>query len=185
VEYRQPVGDVDGSLSLLANTAGGSNVLGGALIHYEDPQLDAGHTYLIDFTASANPNNFDNATLTPGKSWSDPYSLLDLSVSSANSAGLSLNLTYDQPCATLSPSSTSFAAGQSSGTIGVAAGPACSWTATTAASWITLSGTTSGSRNGSVGFSIAANSGAAQRAGTSRYKDKAWPSCRLEVACRF
>ena len=55
-----------------------------------------------------------------------------------------------------------FAPSQGSGTIGVTATGAGSWTASTSASWITITGPASGTGNGSVSFIVAANTGAAR-----------------------
>jgi uncharacterized protein (TIGR03437 family) len=161
IEYRQPVGDVDAALEYLS----GSNVFGGALIHYEDPALDPTHTYLLDFTPAAAPNNFADAALTVGHSWSDPYSPLTLTVSSADPSGLTVAVNYDQPCANLSLSSTTFEAAGASGVVTVSASAACAWTASSSADWITFTGPISGQGNGSVGFSVAANTGTQQRDG--------------------
>ena len=161
VEYRQPLGDVDKTLQ-----AGGYNVFSGASIRYEDPNLDSLHTYLLDFNAVSTPNNFGGANLTPGHSWSDPYSLLTLTVNSANAGGLQMAVNYDQPCASLLISSTSFAAAGDSGAITVTAPGTCAWTASTGTSWIALNGATSGHGNGTVSFVVAANTGAKQRNGS-------------------
>ena len=66
----------------------------------------------------------------------------------------------------IAPSSQSVAAAASTGTVTVTAGAGCAWTATSNASWITITSGASGSGNGPVGFSVAANTGAA-RAGTA------------------
>jgi len=162
LEYRQPVGDIDSNLRYLS----GTNVYGGALVHYEDPALDSPlHTYLLDFTPQAVPNNFNNAALVAGSFWFDPYSPLTLSVSNATPSGLSVSVSYDTPCAALQLSSTAFSAAAGSGSIAVSAPSSCSWTASTGASWIHLTGVTSGQGNGTVPFAVDANSAAAQRNG--------------------
>src|SRR5262249_31356530 len=56
-------------------------------------------------------------------------------------------------------------AGGTGSPVTVTAASACAWTATSNATWITVTGVASGSGNGSVGFSVAANSGPA-RSGT-------------------
>jgi len=161
LEYRQPIGDVDKNLQALT----GSNVFNGALIHYEDPTLDSLHSYLLDFNPVSTPNDFRSAAMTPGQSWADPHSLLTLTVNSANSSGLSVTVNYAAPCASLQFSSTVFGASGGAGTITVTANAGCAWTAY-ASSWITLSGQTSGTGNGSVSFSVAPNTGPAQRSGS-------------------
>jgi len=65
----------------------------------------------------------------------------------------------------LNPSSTVIAGGGSSESLGVVAPAGCAWTATTGESWITFPGATTGSGNGSVSFTVAANSWTGSRAG--------------------
>lgn len=163
VEFRQPIGDVDSSFSLW-ESVGETNVFQGALIHYEDPSLDPLHTYLLDFNPSSAPNNFLKPVLLPGQTWSDPNSLLSLTVNSANSSGLSLTVNYDQPCATVSASPLTFDTSGGTGTITITAASSCSWTASSAATWLVLNGSTSGQGNGSISFSVQANGGAQRSA---------------------
>jgi M6 family metalloprotease-like protein len=156
VEYRQPIGDIDSTLQNVT----GTNVFDGALIRYEDPTLDSPeHSYLLDFNPSSFPNNFVNAALAAGMEWSDPNTPLSLTVNSATTEGLSITVNYDSTCAVLEASASSFSSAAGSGTITVTAPGTCTWTASTAASWITLTGPTSGAGNGSVSFTVAANSG--------------------------
>ena len=65
----------------------------------------------------------------------------------------------------LSPGSASPGAGLTTGTLTVTAGTGCAWTATSNATWITITAGASGTGNGTVGYSVAANGGAA-RTGT-------------------
>jgi len=65
----------------------------------------------------------------------------------------------------ISPTSASVPASGGSGTVSVTTQTGCSWTASSNASWITISSGASGSGNGSVAYSVAANTGAA-RTGT-------------------
>ncbi|HYM24625.1 MAG TPA: BACON domain-containing carbohydrate-binding protein [Vicinamibacterales bacterium] len=65
----------------------------------------------------------------------------------------------------LSPASQSVDSGGGSGSFTVASGAWCSWNAAAGMTWISITGGASGSGNGTVSFSVAANSGAA-RSGT-------------------
>jgi hypothetical protein len=161
LEYRQPIGDVDKNLQGMPN----SNVFNGALIHYEDPALVGIHPYLLDFNPVAAPNDFHDGALTPERSWSDPNSSLTLTVNSANSSGLAVTVAYDPPCASLQFSSTLFPASGGSGIIMLSAPSNCAWSASSASSWISFPSGTSGSGNGTVQFSVAANSGSNQQNG--------------------
>jgi uncharacterized protein (TIGR03437 family) len=164
LEYRQAIGSVDSSFSSL-ETGGQSNVLGGALVHYEDPARDETHSFLLTMNPVVAPNSFLKAALTPGTTWRDPFSLLALSVSSPTSAGLTVNVSYDQPCAALNASATSFSASAGAGVVTVTAPASCSWTVSNSSSWITIASPLSGSGNGTVQFSLSANSGGLDRSG--------------------
>jgi hypothetical protein len=63
----------------------------------------------------------------------------------------------------LSSSSQSFAASGGSGSVGVSAGSGCTWTATSAASWVAVA-PASGAGNGTVTYTVGANTGAARSA---------------------
>ncbi len=70
------------------------------------------------------------------------------------------------PCTfTLNPQGQSLSAGGGNGSFAVNAGSACNWTAASNASWVTVTGGTSGTGNGTVSFTVAANTGS-QRTGT-------------------
>ena len=67
---------------------------------------------------------------------------------------------------TISPTSASVAAVGGNGSVSVTASSACSWTARSDATWITIASGASGSGNGTVGYSVAPNAGGAARTGT-------------------
>jgi hypothetical protein len=70
------------------------------------------------------------------------------------------------PCSySISPTSQSLDATGGSGTVAVTSSSGCAWTASSNASWITITTGASGSGNGSVAFNVAANSGGG-RSGT-------------------
>lgn len=70
------------------------------------------------------------------------------------------------PCSfAISPASQSIGATGGSGTVAMSTQPSCRWTATSNAAWITVTSGGSGTGNGTVGFSVGANTGAA-RTGT-------------------
>jgi uncharacterized protein (UPF0248 family) len=65
----------------------------------------------------------------------------------------------------INPTSANVAATSSSGSVTVTATTGCSWTAAANNSWITITGGTSGTGNGNVSYSVAANTGGS-RSGT-------------------
>ena len=91
------------------------------------------------------------------------------------SDGRSLEYTYDgvgnrvqqRACSySLSTAIQSFYGPGGTGTTIVMAGAACAWTASTDASWITITSGNTGTGNGSVGYTVASNPGANTRTGT-------------------
>jgi M6 family metalloprotease-like protein len=163
LEYRQPLGIADPTFEYYSSSQ--SNVFAGASIRYQDPNLDKLHTYLLDYNPVEIPNYFDLAALTPGQTWSDPYSLLTLTAQVANTAGMAFTVSYDQPCAALSFSTATYAATGGTGTVQVSAPASCSWTASTSDPWISINSGASGSGNGTVSFTVGAASQSAQRTG--------------------
>lgn len=66
---------------------------------------------------------------------------------------------------TISPTSASYSASASSGTIGVTASAStCGWTASSSQTWVTLTGGAAETGNGTVSYSVAANTGTARTA---------------------
>jgi hypothetical protein len=159
LEFHQPTGFYTPD-NIVGNPG---SLTSGALIHYESSSLDSLHTYLLDMTPVAVSNNFNDGTLAPGNSWSDPYSLLTLTAGAQTSSSLGITVSYDTPCATLSLSASelSFAGGTANLTI--TAPSTCSWNVSSNASWISFPGTTSGSGNALIPFTYAANPTTAQQ----------------------
>lgn len=87
----------------------------------------------------------------------------------------------------LSPGTQSFASGGGSGTVAMTAASGCSWSATSNASWITINSGASGSGNGTIGFSVAANGGASRSGtitanGQSATITQSGPSCTYNLS---
>jgi hypothetical protein len=163
LEYRQPLGTYD---SILQSCVGATNVYQGALGYYEGPSSIDGHLFLLDFHASSAPNDFKDAALLPGETWSDPYSPLSVTVSDANSNGLSVSVSYAQPCHSVAISSPTFEATGGSGSVSVTAPSDCSWQASTGSSdWITGLSPASGTGNGAITFTLASNTRTEERTG--------------------
>lgn len=66
---------------------------------------------------------------------------------------------------TLTPGSQSFGVNGGSGSITVTTGAGCAWTASPGASWIVITGGSSGQGNGTVSYSLSANGGISSRNG--------------------
>lgn len=92
----------------------------------------------------------------------------DVLTNSSVNIPLIINQSADQTtnCSfSLSEPGVSLAAGNVNGNVSVASNSGCSWTAVSNAPWITVTSGSAGSANGTVSFSLAANTGAA-RTGT-------------------
>jgi hypothetical protein len=160
VEYHQPQGTYE-PLSL--NALPTNNLTSGAQLRYQDGFGKPLYTLLMDMAPTAAPNNFYTSDLLPGSSWSDPFSLLTISVATPTATTLPVTVSYDTPCATVALSSSTLAAAGSTGTVTITAPSTCNWTVSSNATWITFSGATTGTGNGTVNFTSAANTATAQR----------------------
>jgi hypothetical protein len=81
-------------------------------------------------------------------------------------AGQTFTVNQGSGCSfSLNPTSANAPAGASTGSVGVSSGAGCPWTATSNASWLTVTSGGSGTGNGTVQYSVAANSSSA-RSGT-------------------
>jgi len=151
IEYRQPVGNYDSTLL--------PQPFSGALIHYEDSNTALGHTYLPNFTPT--DTSWNSPALAAGATWTDPYTNLSISVLSATSSGLTVNVTYGatsctrgNPTVSLSPGNPSVSPGSSvgysvaltnndsagcaAGTFNLSSGQPTNWSGTFSASAVTL-----------------------------------------------
>ncbi|HET7620079.1 MAG TPA: BACON domain-containing protein, partial [Vicinamibacterales bacterium] len=82
-------------------------------------------------------------------------------------SGLTNTFSFSIPCTpALSAGSTSIAAAGGSGSVNVTAGTGCTWTAASNNGWIHVTSGASGSGNGTVGFSVDANTSTSSRTGS-------------------
>ena len=110
----------------------------------------------VAFSAVANTGPERSANLTIG---GQSYTVLQAAAPVTSPVRSRLRCTF-----TVSPASFSAASGAGSGAVAVAVSTGCTWTASSSASWLTVTSGASGSGNGSVGYVIAANTGAARSA---------------------
>jgi M6 family metalloprotease-like protein len=110
VEYRQPIGGYDNSLS--------SQIFTGALIHYQDATTPSNRTHLLDYTAAT--TSWLDPALAAGNTWIDPYSNVSIQIQSATSSALNLRVDFGPlpcfpaaPTVSVSPANPSTTAGGS------------------------------------------------------------------------
>jgi hypothetical protein len=115
----------------------------------------------ISVTGGAGPNTSGNGAVT--------FQVAANTTTTARSgaltiAGKTVNVTQAGTCdVTLAPTGVSAGAAASSGLVGVATGASCAWTATSSAAWLAVTSGGSGSGNGTVGYSVTANTGSSSR----------------------
>ncbi|HZN82376.1 MAG TPA: Ig-like domain-containing protein, partial [Mycobacterium sp.] len=104
-------------------------------------------------------------------SWPLPGIVYEARVAAVGPAGTTLSVasnpfSFSGSCAyDMTPNSLSFSASAGTGSVNVWSGPACTWTATSSNSWVTVT-SSPGSGNGIVTFSVASNPTASPRAAT-------------------
>ena len=69
--------------------------------------------------------------------------------------------------------------------MGVTAGAGCTWSATKNAAWITFTGATGGTGNGSVPYSVAANPSTSARSGTLTVAGLTYTVNQAAAACSY
>ena len=80
-----------------------------------------------------------------------------------NIAGQTFTVNQSGGCAfTINPTSHNHSAAAENGSVGVTAGTGCAWTATESLSWVSITSSSSGSGNGTMNYSVAANTGPAR-----------------------
>src|SRR5688572_24320720 len=101
-------------------------------------------------------------------------------------AGHTFSVTQAGGCTfSISPGATTVSAAAATGTVAVTGMTGCAWTATSSASWITITGGASGSGNGSVGYSIAANTTTSARTGTVTIAGRTFTVTQEAASCTF
>ncbi|HYN09888.1 MAG TPA: PQQ-dependent sugar dehydrogenase [Vicinamibacterales bacterium] len=91
------------------------------------------------------------------------------------------------PCSiSISPTTRNVVAAGGTGSVAVTVGAGCGWTATSNAAWLRVTSGTSGTGNGSVAYSIDANTSATSRSGTVTIGGRTFTVAQNgNVACAF
>ena len=94
-------------------------------------------------------------------------------------------LTIKECTYSISPTSNTLGSPGGMGSVGVTASSGCNWTATSNSSWIAITSGSSGTGNGTVGYAVAANSGANQRVGTMTLAGKTFTVTQSAASCTY
>jgi M6 family metalloprotease-like protein len=161
LEYRQPVGLYDSTLSLYSPSA-----YAGALVHHERPLDYVGETYLLDYFPAGTPNDFRTAPLTPGIVWNDPYTDLSLQTF-ASGSNLEVMVTYRPGGCTfiLEPSSMIVPAIGGRFWFDVATGALCNFQAAAPDAFVVLDPGSGGTGSKRLYFTVSSN-GRTERSAT-------------------
>ena len=100
-------------------------------------------------------------------------------------SSLSNGFSFQPACApSINSNGQSVGSGGGTGSVGVTAGAGCTWSAASNAGWITLTGATGGTGNGSVPYSVAANTGSA-RTGTLTVAGRTFTVNQAALSCSY
>jgi CSLREA domain-containing protein/uncharacterized repeat protein (TIGR01451 family) len=154
--------NLSASLAFVSCNSTGGGVCGGAGNNrtVSLPTLASGASATITFVATVDCFLAHNATISNtasiSSSISDPV---------ANNSAASTT-TVNHPAAQILPTSQAFPSANGNGTINVTFPAGCGWTAASNVGWITISSGSSGTGNGAVNYTVAANAAPTQRTGT-------------------
>jgi hypothetical protein len=124
---------------------------------YALAKIPSASTYTL--TASKSGYTFSPLTVSIGTS-------TDSTTTTGNYWGANFSPSGTSCTYTISPTTASVSAAGGTGAVTVTAASGCSWTALSNVSWITVTSGSSGSGNGTVGYSVAANATGSARTGT-------------------
>ena len=132
------------TISVAANPVAGGTVTGGGFAAFGSP---------VVLTATPS-NGWLFASWSDG-STNNPHSITAPQTNITYTANFAVsNCTY-----AVASSSTNVAASAGSGSVGITAGVGCTWTATNNVNWLTITGGSSGTGNGTISYTVAANTG--------------------------
>ena len=104
----------------------------------------------------------------------------------STASSLSNGFSFQPACApSINSTGQSVGSGGATGSVGVTAGAGCAWSATSNAGWITLTGAAAGTGNGSVPYSVAANTSTSARTGTLTVAGLTYSVNQAALSCSY
>jgi M6 family metalloprotease-like protein len=126
----------------------------------------AGKTHLLDMTPQSVSNDFSDAGLAAGGTWTDAYSGLSVTVNGVSDTQMTVQVARENLCATISPGSRNHGAGQETASVTLTAAGNCAWTVYTPDNWVTINSPLSGSGPATVSYTVAQNGAGVARSGS-------------------
>jgi hypothetical protein len=141
--------------------------------------LAGGENTTVTVSINSNANSF-----TPGH-YSDTITFTNITNGDGNTTR-PVSLTVTEICAySISPTSFSHSSGAETGSISVTAPSGCPWTATSNETWITITSESSGTGNGTVNYSVSANTSLSSRTGTIIIAGQTFTVYQAGVSCTY
>ena len=104
----------------------------------------------------------------------------------STASSLSNGFSFQPACApSLNSTGQSVGSGGATGSVGVTVAAGCTWSATSNANWITLTGATGRTGNGSVPYSVAANTSTSARSGTLTVAGLTYTVSQAALSCSY
>ncbi|KJU82724.1 secreted protein containing DUF1566 [Candidatus Magnetobacterium bavaricum] len=101
-------------------------------------------------------------------------------------AGQTFTVTQEGTCGyTINPATKSFTSSGGTDTVSVTANSGCTWTAASNVSWITVSSGGSGTGNGAVSYTVAANTNTSSRTGSMTIAGQTFTVTQAGVSCGY
>ncbi|MBA2494337.1 MAG: Ig-like domain-containing protein [Acidobacteria bacterium] len=143
----------------------------GALIRWDYLRGSLPETQLLDMNPATTSYFDSDAPLLIGQSFYDSVSQIRITVigkGNTNPESLDVNVELGQSTGgctyTLSPTSANISVSGGTGSVNITAPSGCSWTASANQTFVTITSGSSGSSNGTINYSVAANTGSARSA---------------------
>src|SRR5262245_2255826 len=170
-----PVSSSQINLSWNASADSGGSGLAGYRIYYND--------VYIDTTVAT---SYSSGGLAPATSYCYTVTAYDNAGNTSAQSAPACATTPQAACTyALSSSSASVSAARSTGRVNVTASGGCSWIASSSVGWITITAGSSGSGNGTVSYSVAANTITSARSGTLTVAGRTFTVMQAGAPCSY
>ncbi|MBF0536980.1 MAG: DUF1566 domain-containing protein [Nitrospirae bacterium] len=176
-----------GQTSLMINLSVSTSGSGSGTVTSSPSGIDCGSTcsalFAVGTSVTLTATASDNSTFS---GWGGDCSGTSSTCPLTMSATKSVTATFTPSCNfAITPTSKTFTLSGGSDNVTVTAVTGCTWSATSNVSWISVTSGSSGSGNGSVFYSVTANTGALQRIGTMTIAGKTFTVTQDGTGCTY